>query len=263
MVSQDHMAILTQMHGSILPKVLPYCILNCVLTLVFYYLNEDFDINFSFSDKGHTFMSVMVSFLVVTRVSIAYSRFTEARDYLDSAMLSTRELIQHIICFTRYDDSPGAKKWRSEISRRSIVLLRTLVCILEYPSKGTHVLNTKELSDHEVSALLMSVGGANERSPMVLIIFLRTLIMSNTEYLKEKMHVNKELKLLAFISTFVKAYHGLMKLANTPFPFPLVQMSRTFLFVWVSAVIIFFILAIYFLILVLTIFSLSSFNRGY
>jgi len=30
-----------------------------------------------------------------------------------------------------------------------------------------------------------------------------------------------------------KAYHGLRILANTPFPFPLVQMGRTFLAFWV------------------------------
>jgi len=191
------------------------------------------DIDWTFSDKGHTFMSAMVSFLVVTRTSIAYTRFTEARDFLDKAMFSTRELIQHIICFTRYDDSGGAKKWRAEIARRSIVLLRTLVCILEYPSKQEQVVKTSELTIDEVQALLMAVGGSNERTPLVLIIFLRTVIMSNGDYLKEPIHVNKELRLLVFVSDFVSAYHGLNKLANTPFPFPLVQMTRTFLFVWV------------------------------
>ena len=67
-------------------------------------------------------------------------------------------------------------------------------------------------------------------------------------------HVNKELRLYAFASDFVKvrliifvvlcksgvfslrqfkkAYHDVMKLVNTPFPFPLVQMTRTFLFIW-------------------------------
>jgi len=128
----------------------------------------------------------------------------------------------------------GAKKWRAEIARRSIVLLRTLVCILEYPSKQEQVVKTSELTIDEVQALLMAVGGSNERTPLVLIIFLRTVIMSNGDYLKEPIHVNKELRLLVFVSDFVSAYHGLNKLANTPFPFPLVQMTRTFLFVWVS-----------------------------
>ena len=191
------------------------------------------DIDWTFSDRGHTFMSLMVSFLVVTRSSIAYSRFLESRDYLDAAMVSCRELIQHVICFTRYDESPGAKKWRSEIARRSIVLLRTLVCILEYPTKHEDVTKKTDLTRDEVQALLLSVGGSNERTPMVLVIFLRTVIASNGDYLKEKMHVNKELRLYTFIADFVAAYHGLMKLTATPFPFPLVQMSRTFLFLWV------------------------------
>lgn len=104
---QNHISVITQMHGSIFPKVIPYCLTNCFITLIIFYMKKYLDIDWTFSDKGHTFMSAMVSFLVVTRTSIAYTRFTEARDFLDKAMFSTRELIQHIICFTRYDDSGG------------------------------------------------------------------------------------------------------------------------------------------------------------
>ena len=34
------------------------------------------------------------------------------------------------------------------------------------------------------------------------------------------------------VSSLTVAFHGLKKLVETPFPFPLVQMARTFLFVW-------------------------------
>ena len=214
-------------------------------------------IDFTFSDQGHTFMSVMVSFLVVTRITIAYNRFIEARNFLDKAMISCREFIQHSICFTRYDLSTGAQDWRAELARRSIVLLRTLVCILEYPSKQEDVLHSaakagvnhanKDNSDHsvtnstklqfsldEIHALLISVGGSNERTPMVLTIFLRTVIATHRDYLEEPIAPPKELRLHQIVSEFVTAHHGLQKLANTPFPFPLVQMTRTFLFLWVS-----------------------------
>lgn len=67
----------------------------------------------------------------------------------------------------------------------------------------------------------------------MLMIFLRSALVSQRECLMDPMHVNKELRLLSFSSQFVTAYHGLMTLITTPFPFPLVQMARTFLFVWV------------------------------
>ncbi len=41
------------------------------------------------------------------------------------------------------------------------------------------------------------------------------------------------MKLYSCVSDFVKAYHGLVKMIDTPFPFPLAQMNRTFLFMWV------------------------------
>ena len=85
----------------------------------------------------------------------------------------------------------------------------------------------------EKQALILTVGKSNERVPMVLTVFLRSAIASQREYLEHPMHVNRELRLYQFVSDFVTAYHGLMKIVTTPFPFPLVQMARTFLFLWV------------------------------
>lgn len=75
----------------------------------------------------------------------------------------------------------------------------------------------------------------NYRAPIVLAYNLREAILKqrNGEYLEKRMHVNEELKLLGFVSDFITAFHGLKKLITTPFPFPLVQMTRTFLFFWV------------------------------
>jgi len=178
-------------------------------------------------------MSMMVSFLVVTRSSIVYSRFMEAREYLNEAMKACREFSQHAITFTRYETTPRAKLWRAEVLRRTLVLLRTIVSVLEYQTKGQHAWKVPELTQDEKQALLMSVGRSNERSPIVLAVFLRSAIACHQEYLDVPMHCNKELRLFAFVSDVVTAYHGLMKLVTTPFPFPLVQMGRTFLFVWV------------------------------
>jgi len=123
--------VLTQIYGSVWPRVLPYCIFNILITSIIYYLREYKSIDLTFSDRGHTFMSLMVSFLVVTRSNIAYSRYMEARQDLNLAMKACRELTQHMITFTRYELGADAKKWRSEIARRTVVLLRTAVSVLE------------------------------------------------------------------------------------------------------------------------------------
>eukprot|EP00591_Stephanopyxis_turris_P004141 CAMPEP_0195515262 /NCGR_PEP_ID=MMETSP0794_2-20130614/6390_1 /TAXON_ID=515487 /ORGANISM="Stephanopyxis turris, Strain CCMP 815" /LENGTH=481 /DNA_ID=CAMNT_0040643659 /DNA_START=57 /DNA_END=1502 /DNA_ORIENTATION=- len=164
---------------------------------------------------------------------MAYARFMEAREDLNQAMKACRELIQHTVTFTRYEESERAQQWRGEIARRTIVLLRTAVSVLEYNTKGQHAWKVPELTKDEKQALLISVGKSNERTPMVLTVFLRSAIASQVEYLEKPIHVNKELRLYQFVSNFVTAYHDLMKLATTPFPFPLVQMGRTILFLWI------------------------------
>lgn len=80
---------------------------------------------------------------------------------------------------------------------------------------------------------MLAVGDSNERAPTVLVIFLRTAIVTQIERLQNPLPVNKELKLLSYVADFVSAYHGLMKQKTTPLPFPLVQMTRTFLFLWI------------------------------
>lgn len=231
--TENHWDVLTQMHGSAWPSVLPYCIFNVFNVLLIMYLKEEKGIDLTFSDRGHTFMSMMVSFLVVTRSNITYSRFMEARTDLATLTKSCRELIQHAITFTRYETSDRAKQWRADLARRTIVLLKTVVSVLEFETRQVHAWKVPELTKDEKIAMLRAVGKSNERSPLVLCMFMRSTISSQGDFLDNPMHVNKELRLYKFVSDFVTAYHGLTKLVTTPFPFPLVQMARTFLFTWI------------------------------
>ena len=231
--SDNTFGVLTQMRGSVWPKVLPYCVANAALTYAIYWLKHQRQIDLTFPDSGHTFLAAILSFLVVTRSNIAYARYWEARTELSRAMKSCRELVQHAITFSRFDTSPSAQQWRSDVARRTIVMLRTVVSVLEYQTSGQHAWKIPELTKDEKQALLSAVGKSNERAPMVLAMFLRSTIASHVECLESPFHVNKELRLFKFVSEFIAAYHDLTKLVTTPFPFPLVQMSRTFVLIWV------------------------------
>jgi putative membrane protein len=231
--SRNTFGVLTQMRGSVWPKVLPYCVANTALTYAIHWLKNEGRVDLTFPDSGHRTMAAILSFLVVTRSNIAYARYWEARTELSRAMKSCRELVQHAITFSRFDASPGAQQWRSDVARRTIVLLRTVVSVLEYQTSGQHAWKVPELTKDEKQALLSAVGKSNERAPMVLAMFLRSTIASHVEHLEDPFHVNKELRLFKFVSDFIAAYHDLTKLVTTPFPFPLVQMSRTFVLIWV------------------------------
>jgi len=187
-------------------------------------------------------MSTIVSFLIVTRSNVTHARFLEARAGLSAVMRSCRELIQYAITFTRYDTSDAAKKWRYDLCKKTITLLRSVVSVVQFESAldGDDVWKNPSLSDAETAQLKEIAKNDHIRIPMILTMFVRTSISSHEKNeigadgkAMENLHVNRELKLYGFVSSFVESYHVLSRLIDTPFPFPLAQMNRTFVFIWV------------------------------
>jgi len=227
-----HKTVLFSQQGSVWQDVLPYCIINAILTLIVVVCKRTDFYDFTFKDQGHSYMSMLVSFLVVTRSSIAYQRYGENGTLVSDMMMSARELVQHTVLFTRNETDPEARKFRMEISRQMIILLRTVMYVLRNePDRDK--LYLKDCNDREKEAIAVSLGEANERTPNVMVIFLRSSIASHIKKLKKPLDVNEELALLTNVSNFIGAYHKVMKLVNSPFPFPLVQMTRTLLFIWI------------------------------
>lgn len=60
----------------------------------------------------------------------------------------------------------------------------------------------------------------------------QSLLQEHPHYLGYKLAVNEYRDLLHFVELFIKAFHGFRVLVFTPYPFPLLQMTRTFLFFW-------------------------------
>lgn len=256
---RNHFSVITQLYGSVWPRVMPFCIANMVITLVVFYFFRQL----TFDPTGHKFMALILSFLVVTRAQITYGRFMQAREHLEGCYKACRELVQHMCVLTQEDTSEGAKVWRHNVAYRTILLLRVTMAAIEYESQQTSPWEIPELtradqSDLQTSLFIHTKGeehtampsvrnlahNPNEhdvreewfRAPLLLAYALRKEIMeqrSGAYLAKEFQHVNEELKLLDCVTDFVKGFEGLKKLVMTPFPFPLVQMTRTFLFVFV------------------------------
>jgi len=74
----DHLGVMFQLYGSVWPKVLPWCIAVMTITYLFIYLRNHGIVDLTIADNtGHNFMSILVSFLVVTRVRklLVFERF--------------------------------------------------------------------------------------------------------------------------------------------------------------------------------------------
>jgi len=150
-------------------------------------------------------------------------------------MKSCRELIHHVVTFTRNQHGPRTVKWRFDLARKNIAILRFIVSVLEFESSKFHAWKTPALTEREKRALISvkAAGDNNERALMVLAMFLRSTIGSHIDYLDKPLHVNQELKMYACVSELVRGYHCLSRLIDTQFPFPLAQMNRTFIVIWV------------------------------
>ena len=84
--SESHISVLTQMWGSKWPKVLPFCLCNVALMLLLTFLDEHYDlVQLEMTTQGHSFIAVVVSFLLISRVNIGLGRYNQARGHLRNA----------------------------------------------------------------------------------------------------------------------------------------------------------------------------------
>lgn len=248
--TKDHMDIIFRLHGSVWRPVIGFCIFNTLLTLAIILLKHN-GIDLTFKDRGHSFMSVLVSFLVVSRNGIVYSRYMEARAYLGDLFRHSRELIQYSAILTMQDDRPGPlmREWRFKLARQTIILLEVTLGFLSFRSQGENVWDNSTMDEIDKAELRKrfnlqeniiqesvvansSAEEINGETPIFLLYNLKKLIANHVDY-NLAPHVNKEMKFYTCVDSFSTAYYGLKRLITTPFPFPLIQMGRTFLFFWV------------------------------
>lgn len=228
----DHMSVLCQHHSSIWPFVLPYCITNTIFTISVWIWNDrDIDRDFSIDPNGHKYMAALLSFLVIARVTMIYNRYMLARTVLEQLLQSGQELVQLALVMTKSVNTRYAKLWRQEVAFRTIDMVRDTIVGLGYES-------SLPVLPHQRSRQEMMWSEYYRRAPFMKAWILRKIILKPRE--AHEMHremfgegADTELKLLAFTGDYLNAFNKLDGLLQTSFPFPLIQMARTILFVWI------------------------------
>lgn len=263
----NHVQVLFQMYGSAFPSVFPFCLVNLAWTIVVHSLKAGNTLDLTFhSSVGHSFMGLLVSFLVVSRSKISYDRFMDFRRQLAAAYKTCRDISHLATVYTFEKQTDAARKWRHEVCYRTILLLRVTMDALLWSStererwegeyykympekdspspKGGIVEETDDdenpadVSEHFFQFRKLTHGrrsmiDENFRAPITFAHVLRLTIMEHPSALGCKMPVNEYRDLVLLVSTYMEAYHAFRVLVFTPYPFPLVQMTRSFLFVWV------------------------------
>jgi len=247
------------MWGSVWPKVLPYCIFNVTVAATIEWLHRSGRYDLAISSTGHSFMNLTLAFLIVNRVTISMSRYSEARDYLGTMYRECRELTQNLVCLTGSNTDQRAKEWRSEVTYRLMMLLRISMGVVDYLEHYVNVWELEDISDAEREEIMRFVYyettadrrdqnavrwaharrtefEENLRVPIRMAYLLRREIRRHTTELGQPLIAPQELKLFESVDSFMDGYYGIQKFMTTPFPFPLVQMCRTFMFFYVFTV---------------------------
>lgn len=210
--------VLFQLEGNVFFAVLPFCVVNCLLLALVEKFEEDDD--FGFSPNGHGLMTLLVSFLVISKVNLAFDRFRGARHYTGNAFLHLRELTQLVITVSSgfKDDDKSIQRWRSTCIDRIVELLDC---------------TRRVVQDEKVAAYLARnqgdqvFRGTGEVDPLVLVQAIRLHV-----YLTEDLQLLERVNVMSKLNEFVTDYRHLLDIASTPLPFPLIQMGRAFLFLW-------------------------------
>ena len=231
-------------------QVLPYCFFNLAVQLTLFYIDHRAGgFNVKISSQAHTFVTLIVSFLLVSRVNIGLARYNASRDALGVMYRESRELIQNACVFTGHDTSTRAKEWRFELTYRACLLLRLAMAVIDYQTTFIPAWEVPELTGEERELIHKKVFLGSDmkrwgekplseweesmRVPIHLAYLLRQTVHSQEKRIRTPMQVSHENKLHSAVDNFMVGYYGIRKFLSTPLSFPLVQMSRTFCFVYV------------------------------
>ena len=254
--SSNHFSVLTQVWGSKWLSVLPFCLFNVLVMITLITLRDSSGQKYSIeiSTQGHSFVTLVVAFLLVSRVNMALGRYQEARNALGIMYRETRELI-HNVCIMSGDAQDGmAQEWRAQVSYRALALLRTAMAVVDFPTTQQPAwdipeLNGVERQDIHASRVTQphnlryahaqrSLWEETMGVPIRMAYLLRKSIYShrklvflgppddddnnnNNKSSDNLICVAQENKMLGNVDNFMTGYYGIRKFLTTPVPFPL------------------------------------------
>lgn len=184
------------------------------------------------SNQGHAFITSVVAFLLIFRVTTALSRYESAREYIGVMYQEGRELVQNCCVFTGGCKQRGDQEWRHELTYRSMILLRSVMAVIDYPTDGVLAWEVPELNGKEKEDVLRN-SYANPsvqrfshgqqcqdweeamRVPVRLEYLLNKTIHSQGSRLSEPLPAIFENRLLGSVGSFMNAFYGMKTFLTT------------------------------------------------
>lgn len=121
-----------KLQGSIWPEVLPFCIFNVAVTIAIWIMRERDVVDLHFDGgKGYQFISLLVSFFVVSNINTTYNRFWEARGYIGKALNAASLLADRAALYSSNSRTEKAQIWRDALKVRLIELVNASMHLIQ------------------------------------------------------------------------------------------------------------------------------------
>ena len=131
----NHLSVITQMYGSVWPRVIPFCLTNTISTALIWYIDKRYlSIDLSINPMGHKYLATLLSFLVIARLRIIYGSSIRAREQISVVTQNAHDLVETATALTSHNKSMEAMKWRRLIALGAIEFLRDCMDALSYNS---------------------------------------------------------------------------------------------------------------------------------
>lgn len=255
--ARDHLGIIFRIHGSVLPQVLPWCAWNVAVSCLIRFLRLTGTCNLTFKGGlGYSYISVLVSFFVVSNVNTAYSRLWEARTWLGKGLYAITQLAVMVALFSGKETHEKAKLWRKILRIRIASLLKVTMFIIQhnrasvinarrkkmgwykhhmYKSSSVEITGIDPVGKVLIKETTFDAARAHPGGQHVMTYFFAVdaAIRSHADFLESPLLIAEQMDLLGKTSIFMDAYSELLKNSTTPRSFATVQMGRTLLLVWI------------------------------
>ena len=199
-------------------------------------LQNTFQIHLSILPQGHALMSLLIAYLGVSKVNLAYERYMAAQVATGHGLMILRELNQLALTLSENFSDEAADEWRATTQKSIVLLIHETVATLR---DGMHAsLLARNVGKQPSELGVTSATGLDD--PMVLVHALRShlyhdsLLLSST--VDGQLQLLERCKMIDLLHEFTMSYRNLLRIASTPLPFALVQMGRTFIFIWVVTI---------------------------
>lgn len=103
------------------------------------YLYQVQGVNLYFSQKGHGFMSVIVGFLVVSRVNVIVSRYMDMKTNLNNLFATATMLLSTMAVVAQDQTEKGAIQWRQDVCYRTMIFVQSAVTFMRFRSTKQNV----------------------------------------------------------------------------------------------------------------------------